>query len=392
VESGFHSAALTSVLKFLGLLFIVNTFTRVPLSLLQRDLKFDARSKADIASQLTNSIVAVVLASCGFGVWSLVAGYLSMTIINSVMVWYYARWTPRFRFDKDIAIDMFHYGKYIFISGLLFFIYNNFDRIIVAKIISVEALGLYALAFNISSLIAQYVGSKVGDVLFPIYAKLQDDFYDLRMAYLRVLKGLLLVSLPFSVGLGFLGGDFLKLLFGTKWLAAIPVLQILAPLSITNIISSSIGSIFLGIKKPKINLISQIILIALYALLIVPFGVRYGVNGIACVVIFSAAISMIYGLVMVNNIIRLQWKDLLKYSKNPFCAATLMGIVLGVVQITRIAASIPVYFRFPLEAILGTAVYAVFIYKTETEYIRTLKTMLITKSPGNATFSPEAIG
>ena len=101
-----------------------------------------------------------------------------------------------------------------------------------------RTLGLYAIAYNFATLVSSYIGSRVKRVLYPAYAKLQDKREDLKRAYLRVSKILLIVVLPIAVGIYLLGGEFLELAYGEKWVDAIPILKILGLVRIDQYITS----------------------------------------------------------------------------------------------------------------------------------------------------------
>jgi O-antigen/teichoic acid export membrane protein len=109
-----NNKELLGVLRVLGIVFVLWSFSRVPLSILERGMKFALISIAEIAGALLFSIVAIVLAKSGSGVWSLVYGYLINTLIFTLMIWFFCKWMPNFTFSRTIALELFHFGKFIF--------------------------------------------------------------------------------------------------------------------------------------------------------------------------------------------------------------------------------------------------------------------------------------
>ena len=376
ITAGFDSPELPGVLRILGLIFIVNTFTRVPYSILEKRLQFDKRSWAEMASQVIYSIVAITLAINGHGVWSLVWGFLSMTVSKSCFIWYLVDWRPKFKFDKDIAIDMFHFGKFMFLSSLLTFLASNFDRIVVGKVLGVGILGVYAIAYNFADLINAFIGYKVSEILFPVYSKLQDDIENLRLAYLKVFRVLLLAVLPFSMGLLFLGAEFLELAFGEKWMKAIPVLKILSCMSIFNILIMSTKSVLSGIKKPHVGLITACIRVGLYCTLIIPAGKLYGVNGVAAAVLISACVAMLFAIYYLKKTIHFTWKDLLMNMWPAIQASAIMVAVLLGLKVLFNQFSLPLIVTFGSSVVIAILVYALAVYKIDRPIINQIRSMV----------------
>ena len=81
-----------------------------------------------------------------FGVWSLVYGYILETALASVVVWFVCPWRPKWRFNWQIAKEMFSYGKNIVGSQVLVFFITNIDNAFVSKLLGPAALGHYSFA------------------------------------------------------------------------------------------------------------------------------------------------------------------------------------------------------------------------------------------------------
>ncbi len=376
LAKGLDSADLADVLKYLGLIFIVNTLTRVPYSLLEKRMQFGKRAIADIIAQLFYSAVALTMGIMGFGVWSLVWGYLSMSLSKLVATWYMVDWRPKFRFDLHMAIDMFHFGKYMFLGSVLYFLSSNFDRIVVGRELGVGILGVYAIAYNFADLINALLGYKVSEILFPAFSKLQDNLYNLKSAYLRVVKVLLIIVFPYSMGLLFLGGEFLQTIFGEKWIQAIPVLQILSGISVMHIFIVSTKSVFNGLKRPRLALVTGIIRVSLYCLFIIPVGKAYGVKGVACMVVVSGMLATAFCMYKVSRMLSFTARELYDHLKPSIFATSYMVVAIcaGKYLLEQVHAGHPVIFVSC--TILGVAVYGFAVYKKDRDIIYKVKSMV----------------
>lgn len=64
-------------------------------------------------------------------------------------------------------------------------------------------------------------------VLFPAFAKIQDDTEKLRVNFYKLLSVVGIINFPALLGLMVVSNNFVPLVFGEKWNSIIPVLQML---------------------------------------------------------------------------------------------------------------------------------------------------------------------
>src|SRR5678815_545218 len=94
----------------------------------------------------------VVLALNGFGVWSLVFGYLGRTVMAATMLWFLAPFRPTLGFDRAMASELMRYGRHISVTALVGFASVNLDYLIIGHVRGVEDLGKYTVAFVVATL------------------------------------------------------------------------------------------------------------------------------------------------------------------------------------------------------------------------------------------------
>ena len=82
----FGEPRLHRIMQALASQFLISAFAVVPGALLERDLKFRARSVLDLLSTIAASVLTLTLAYCGYGVWALVLGTLAQIFLRTVGV------------------------------------------------------------------------------------------------------------------------------------------------------------------------------------------------------------------------------------------------------------------------------------------------------------------
>jgi O-antigen/teichoic acid export membrane protein len=125
-----------------------------------------------LGCQTVSIMAMVILAWVTGSVWALVLGPLvggSLRMLLSHIVLPGIRNRPYV--EAAAAWELFHFGKFIFLSTLAAFLINQGDRAVLGKFVTMTDLALYNIAFFLASAPA-IVGRALSDrVLFPLYAK-----------------------------------------------------------------------------------------------------------------------------------------------------------------------------------------------------------------------------
>lgn len=325
IGNSLNNKELIPVIRILGIVFIFTSFLRIPAVCLERNMRFKEISIAEFFSALLFSLSAIILAFLNFGVWALVYAYVIKMFVYMIMILVYAKWKPKFEFDKKIALEMFHFGKFIFLTAVVWFLKMNLDNLLVGKLLGVTMLGFYAVAFNIANFLGDYLGNKVYKVVYPAYSKLQNNIEGLKRACLQTLKYLSIIAFPFGTGIFLLGGDFLQFAYGQTWIGAAGVLKILAWAGIFNTLPASFAGIFLTFNKPKIGFWIILLQVIIFFALISPMAKSLGLNGVGLVVAFASFISCFVTVIMAMKILSVNLSEIYISLRPPLLSSLIMA-------------------------------------------------------------------
>ncbi len=373
-----NNEGIIPIVRALGIIFVISCLGKVPASLMEKYMQFKQVSIIEIGTAIIYSTSAVIFAILKFGVWSLVYAYILKTIFQNILTFIYAKWWPKFEFDKKIALEMFHFGKFLFLSGVVWFLKMNLDNILVGKILGVTALGLYAIAFNIANFGADYFGNKVYRVIYPVYSKIQEDVSDLRIAFLKLLKYLSLFAFPFCVVLVLLSGDILKFIYGDKWSGASSVLKILAWVGLFNTLPAGMGGIFLALGKPRLGFWIVLLQTLIFVIFITPFGKLFGLNGVGLVVSFASVIALFIGFVWIIKLIKLTIRQILESMKLALITTAILSLIIIVIKEFSVHFFIEMNsYKYIAEFFLVGLAYVLTVFFYEKSVLKEIKEMLI---------------
>jgi O-antigen/teichoic acid export membrane protein len=217
-----------------------------------------------------------------------VAGAAFEVVISFLFV----RPLPRFLFHKPSFHHIIARGKWVTLTGIFQFFFQNGDNIVVGRMLGTGALGIYDMAYKMATLPISEISDTIARVTFPVYVKIADDKPRLRRAYFKTTGLVAAICIPIGIVFLFFSKELILLVLGAKWLAAAPVFQLLAIFGITQSILGNTGAVFLALKKQEYTTIITFVGIVFFGILIVPFTYKFGLIGAGLAVVTSSLLTM----------------------------------------------------------------------------------------------------
>lgn len=216
----FEQPLLTDIARVSGLSIIISSFAIVQRAKLTIIVDFKSQAKASLSSVLISSVVGLVGAYSGFGVWSLVAQTLSAVFFNTLFLHIVLRWLPKERFCYSSFKELFGFGSKLLLSGLIERIYKNIYIIVIGKQFTVADVGQFTQADQLTSVPAMTMTAVIQRVTYPLLSNIQDDLKRLDAAYLLSLRLAAIVIFPLMFGLSAVAELLVNLLLGDIWAQA----------------------------------------------------------------------------------------------------------------------------------------------------------------------------
>lgn len=357
--SGFFDAPeLTDVLRVMLLMAIIRGLAVVPGALLEREIDFRARAKGELLAGISYGGVALGLAFSGAGVWSLVAGHLVATAVQTAVFWMLIPWRPSpRRASWPILRDMLRYGRFVGATNIVNLANNTVDTLVVGRVLSTAAVGFYSVTYRLADFPNSVIGYIVGRVLFPVYSMVQADMATFRRVYVQNIQRIALLALPVSVALFVLAEPIVRALLGEDWLRIVTPLKILAVYGLVKSFAAPCGEVFRGAGKPQLGLM----IAAAHAVVAVPLLIvltpRYGLEGAASAMLGAMCVTTAPALYLAFRLIDLRLGLLGRALLPSLACAAALGVVLALaVEPAETMAPLPAMF---LLVGLGVGVYIV---------------------------------
>jgi O-antigen/teichoic acid export membrane protein len=213
----FHCPASVAVIRVLSLQVLTGSLASVQQALLVRKFGFRELFWVKMATAIASGGLAIPLAFFKYGVWALVAGSLTGSLLNLILLWAQNPWCPRFSFHWPLARSLYGFGIWVALEGLGTWFFFWGDNLLVAKILGPHALGIYSVAWNIVNLIFGLVLNPFYPVLYPTFSRLRENLPLLTETFHRASHVVMALTLPIGTLLLLTGPALVSVFFGDKW-------------------------------------------------------------------------------------------------------------------------------------------------------------------------------
>ena len=228
-ESVYAHPDLPLVLLILASSLVISGFRTTKSAVANRQLDMGRITTIDLSGQILSITVMVVWAIYSPNVWALVAGTIASSIYRIFSEFLFLPGHQNgFRFNFEFAKEIFHFGKWIFLTSLLGYWVLNGDRIILGFDISAYEMGIYSIAVFIVSSIRGAINSLMQKVMYPAMSRALRDNDDCVAIYYRFRLPLDLIICGLSGFLIIAGEQIIQILYDERYVEAGVFLSVLS--------------------------------------------------------------------------------------------------------------------------------------------------------------------
>ena len=226
----YNEPRLIQVLPVAGFALVLDATSSNFVSVLERRLDFGRIVVIDLLSYALSVAFMIAAAQYTNSVWPLVAGGLLNAGVSSMLTHFLPGAIPmRIEVNWDAVRQLTQFGRWLFLSSILTFLASQLDRLMLPKLLTVNDLGVYAIASMIAQVTVTLMHELSRRMLYPIYARMQDvEEAELRRQVRRYRIALLCITVPPLLLLYAVGPELVRLLYDHRYWDAGWMLQVLS--------------------------------------------------------------------------------------------------------------------------------------------------------------------
>ncbi len=300
----------------------------------------------------------LVAALLGFGLWSLVIGMAVGTLLTLMLFVRVAPLRPRLKLDRALAREFMRYGmRFGFVFATSIAVLGQFDNFAIGLLRGTAELGYYDRAYRTALWPTLLFSASLGRVSLPTYALVKDNPAQLAKAYSLVLWSVLSFATPLGLIFLLTAPDLVPTLYGPKWLASVPLLQILAGFAIFRAMLDDARSIL--VATGRLDRLARLMLMqaVVMVIMVIPLTLSYGSAGTAVAVGAAFLISTGYVLYFGRYVLHI---NLLENAGLPLLNNLMTaGAYLGLCAYVPLGG-LPAWQRLVVEVVAIIALYGLF--------------------------------
>ncbi|MBE9095577.1 oligosaccharide flippase family protein [Tychonema sp. LEGE 07203] len=261
VANFYEEPRLLWLLPCISINTLIGGFKSTSVSTLERKMSVKEVVLFELGIQIFSTAVMIVWAFFNPSIWAIIVGGFTGAVTELVWSHFLIRGqSNRFAWDKEAAKEIFSYGKWIFLSTMLFFLCSQADRLVLGKIFTLTTLGIYGIAFTLGDMPRQVIIALGGRVIFPSISMLADlPREELRA---KIIKNRNLILIPLALGLAIFvsfGDQLILTLYRKEYIAASWMMPILALGIWHTTLHNLMGSCLLAVGKSQYSAMGNLV-------------------------------------------------------------------------------------------------------------------------------------
>lgn len=356
ILSKFYDHRIIKILLIFVVFSIFQAMSSTQRVYLEKQLAFGKIATINIITALIRTIIPILMAITGFGLWSLVWLTILDMLIPFMGYWIIHPWKLSLNFDKQMAKWFFKFGFFLWLGGITSLFMFDFDKFLIGSFAGLINLGFYSKAFEFARLPVSMAGHVLSRVTLPAYSKLQSNIKALSLTFSTVLSFIFRIVLIPALFIVLAAPEFVKLFLGEKWMEMIVILQILAGFTVLRSIYDEACTLFIAMGRPNISTMTNFIQ-ALIMLILGPISIYIiGIKGMAIVVNFMLIIGILVIFNYISKHLNVSYKSIFVVPILSICAAFLCINFLEPYLKTNLGL------KLIIKLSLGFLIYAIFLF------------------------------
>ena len=282
IADALNNPELVPLIKTLALVFVVIPHGQQFRALMQKELAFNKIGLIETSSVLAGFTFTVVSAHFWPIAMTATVGYLVNSTLRTLLFGYLGRkiYRPGLCFSLSSVSQNLRFGAWLTADSIINYVNTNLSTLVLARTLGAGVAGGFNLAWNVAVVPPIKLNPIITRVLFPAFAKIQDDTEKLRVNFYKLLSVVGIINFPALLGLMVVSNNVVPLVFGEKWNSIVPVLQLLCIVGLLRSVGNPIGSLLMAKARVDISFKFNIFKTFLFIPAILVGGNMAGVIGV----------------------------------------------------------------------------------------------------------------
>jgi len=271
-------------------------------ALIYRENRLNIPALCNVLQAVVGNALTILLAVLGWGMWALVLPVVFVTpvwvVINRMNhPWRSSQSFTLFRWREIASFSLDVVGV-----ELLNKIRANVDYLLVGGFLGINALGIYYFAFNAGLGISLNIINSFTWSLYPHLCDVRHDPSQLKKRYFDSLKTIAFIVIPFVTLQAGLAQFYVPVVYGQKWIVAIPVLVLICLSALPRPFAEAASMLLQAVDKTRVNLYWNVLFTGIFGVTLLCV-VKLGIIWVALTVFLIHMVALPLFTVWANRFV-----------------------------------------------------------------------------------------
>lgn len=351
---------LTNVIIIAGLSLGVSSFGLSNHAVLQKNSEFKKIALIELTGSLVGATVAIVLASMGYGIYSLAAQISGSSALTTFLFIKFRIRHQKISKNWKLNLMIFRHGNSITGFNMIHYLTRNGDVFLIGKIFGPPALGIYVMAMRFCMIPYQIVTLIINRALHPILSVNQDSIGALKNSYINANKIVIKISGALTAFLMIFSDKIVSVSLDPSWADVSETILLLAP---SGLIFSIVGicNIYIIASKNQKILVHLGVIQFLLTILSIIVSIKFQFS--TFLLLFFLA-NITFGCLITRRtlqILGITYGQFLNSVKGSFINLTCGAIAMVMSKYIVFSGNLPVFVAIGV-AVLSATIYGRSLY------------------------------
>lgn len=295
----------------------------------RKDLEFRKEFAYQLVRRIAGFAVTVPLAFLLRNYWALVIGTLSARLVGTMASYFVHPYRPRFS-SAEFA-SLFRFSRWLLLNNIIGFLKERSSDFIVGRLLGPAPLGVYNVSYEVASMPTTALSAPINRALLPGFARIAGEDEPFQLAYRNAINMLALIAVPAAAGLFAVAPYLVPVALGPKWIAGVPLLEILAFNGGLLLFHSSMCTVLIAAGYPHRVAQSNAFYVALLLIFFMWWIPRLGVTGAAYAALVTSALCTPVYFWQLKRSLKFPATWFVRAASRPVLAALIMAVTVRLI-------------------------------------------------------------
>lgn len=294
IANAYNTPSLTNILSLLSFTILFSSIGNQHRTVQQKFMRFKYISVIEILASLLTLVVAILLVTNGYGIYSLVYSTLFNILFTNLLFFFIGIYKDRnisFHFSFRDTYPFLKIGIFSVGTQVLDYLSREVDVILISITLGKEILGVYSLCKKLVLSVYAAITPILTKVLAPTFAYIQDDISHVRKIYYDVIETISIFNFPIYFLISIFSYGVINFLYGANYTESAFVLSLLSIYYGYLSTGSPVGSLQAALGRTDTGFYWTIVRIVLNTLAILLGSYFKNIEGIILSLFFITLLS-----------------------------------------------------------------------------------------------------